>query len=94
MYTRKLEEKVDRLSELLEEEKEHSNDFIKSKWPFCKQKVIITHWHYWEFQGHCIYAFDIVSSPTPEYILYSGYIAFPVYQEHIPHFSESESGHR
>lgn len=30
-YTHKLEEKVDRLSEILKEEKEHINDFIKSE---------------------------------------------------------------
>lgn len=30
LYTRKLEEKVDWLSELLHQEKEHSNDFIES----------------------------------------------------------------
>ena len=30
MYTLKLEEKVDWLSELLRQEKEHSNDFIQS----------------------------------------------------------------
>ena len=30
LYTRKLEEKVDWLSELLHQEEEHSNDFIES----------------------------------------------------------------
>ena len=30
VYTRKLEEKVDWLSQLLQQEKEHSNDFMQS----------------------------------------------------------------
>lgn len=30
VYTRKLEEKVDWLSQLLRQEKEHSNDFMQS----------------------------------------------------------------
>ncbi len=38
VYTRKLEEKVDWLSQLLRQEKEHSNDFMQSK-PFVNDIV-------------------------------------------------------